>query len=70
MWVGALVSAFSLGLSLYQPYVDAKGKLPLEWVVLASWLALGGIFWAAARRIRGNVSEAERRSIIVGEVAA
>jgi amino acid transporter len=65
-WIGAGGSAFSLALSLYVPYRDAKGAVPLEWIVLAVWLVLGAIFWAASGARRATMSEAERRRIIVG----
>lgn len=59
-------AAFSLGLSLYQPYVDARGKLPLEWMMLGGWLVLGAAFWILARSIRGAFDKVERRRVILG----
>ena len=66
MCIAMASAVFSLGLSLYQPYVDAKGAIPLEWVMLALWLALGAAAWGAARGMRGGLDQAERRRIIVG----
>ena len=59
-------AAFSLGLSLYQPWADAKGKVPLEPVMLAIWIALGGVAWFVGTRARTAFSQVERRRIIVG----
>lgn len=58
---------FSFGLSLYQPYVDAKGKLPLEWVMLVSWVAIGGIAWVVMTKMREAFDRGARRKIILGE---
>ncbi len=58
---------FSFGLSLYQPWVDAKGKLPLEWVMLTSWVVAGAVAWMLAGRVREGFDKAERRRIVLGE---
>ena len=58
-------SMFMLFLSLYQPYVDAKGQFPLEWFCLLGWGVLGAIFWVVAKRIRGSMSEQQRRKLIL-----
>lgn len=65
-WVGAGVAAFSLVLSLYEPYQSAGGAIPLEWKFLGVWLALGAFFWMVAGPYRATIPEAERRAIIVG----
>ena len=69
-WVAVAGAAFSLGLSLYQPYLDAKGRIPLEWVLLTLWLALGAVFWRAAGRMRRRIDATERRAMIMGGYAA
>ena len=56
---------FMLFLSLYQPYVDAKGRFPLEWSCLLAWGVLGAIFWVVAKKIRGGVTEQQRRKLII-----
>ena len=56
---------FMLFLSLYQPYVDAKGSFPLEWTFLLGWGVLGAIFWVVAKRIRGDITEQQRRKLII-----
>lgn len=58
-------SLLMLVLSLYQPYVDAKGALPLEWICLIGWGILGAIFWFVAKKIRGEMTEQQRRSLIM-----
>ncbi len=63
----AMASAvFSFGLALYQPWVDAKGRLPLEWVMLASWLLIGAVAWAAASSVRAAFDRDTRRRIVLG----
>jgi len=59
-------SLFAFGLSLYQPWADAKGKVPLEPVMLAIWIALGAVAWIVGGRARAAFSQVERRRIIVG----
>ncbi|MBL8982244.1 MAG: APC family permease [Gemmatimonadetes bacterium] len=65
--VVALASAlFSFGLALYQPWVDAKGRIPLEWVMLVAWAIIGGIAWVSAGKVRAAFDRETRRRIIVG----
>lgn len=51
-WIATAGAAFSLGLSLYEPYAASAGRVPLEWLLLGCWLALGLVFWTAARAYR------------------
>ena len=60
-------AAFSLGLSIYQPWADAKGALPLEWVMLAGWVTIGSIAWVVGRKGRDAFIAADRRRVILGE---
>jgi APA family basic amino acid/polyamine antiporter len=62
----ALASLFVLFLTLYQPYQSAKGPIPIEWMFLAGWAIFGWVCWVAARKVRGRVSEADRRKLILG----
>jgi hypothetical protein len=64
---GSVIALFVFGLSLYQPYVNSKGKFPLEWVIILGWSVLGAAFWIGARKIRNQISEKERRALILGE---
>jgi len=69
VWVAAaaIVGAlYMLLTTLYQPLVDARGQLPLEWVVLGVWILLGLVFWISARKRRNEVSGAERARLMLG----
>jgi len=59
-------AAFSLALSIYEPYAAAAGHIPLEWLLLGGWLAVGLTFWTAARAARRRIPDALRRQIISG----
>jgi amino acid transporter len=58
-------SVFMLFLSLYQPWVDARGRFPLEWSLFLGWGVLGAIFWLVAKKIRGGMTEQQRRELII-----
>ncbi|MBK8249607.1 MAG: APC family permease [Gemmatimonadetes bacterium] len=59
-------AAFSFGLALYQPWADAKGRLPLEWIMLVAWAAIGAVAWMVAARVRAGFDRETRRRIILG----
>ena len=65
--LGAAASFFMLASSIYQPYAATTRGLPLEWWVMAIWALLGWGLWVHARKVRGSLSEAERRPLIVGQ---
>jgi len=65
--LAALGSAFALYLALVEPYRAAGGRIPLEWWLFLGWGAVGVVFWLAARRIRSDLSEPERRRIVLGQ---
>lgn len=67
--LGFLFSIFMVILTLYQPYASSKGSFPMEWIIIVVWASLGFLFWVAARKIRVQVSEKERRKLIFGSVA-
>ena len=67
--VGFAISLVMLVYSLYQPYANAKGSFPIEWAIILGWSALGMLFWILARKIRHQISEPERRKLILGENA-
>ena len=67
MLIAAASAAFSLGLSIYQPWADAKGAVPLEWVMLTGWLAVGAVAWVRGARVREAFGAAERRKVMTGE---
>ncbi|MBI4421617.1 MAG: amino acid permease [Gemmatimonadetes bacterium] len=64
--LAVLGSAFVLFLAFYQPWVDAKGSLPVEWAVFLGWSALGALFWMLARKIRLQAADADRRALLLG----
>ena len=57
--LGLLVS------SAYEPFHGAGGRIPAEWIVLGVWAALGLAFFQAAAPMRREVSEEERRRLIL-----
>ncbi len=61
-------AGFVLVYSLYETFAAADGGIPLEWIVLVAWGALGVGFWLAARRIRTGVSETDRRRLMLGAI--
>ena len=53
MIVAALAGAvMMIGIALVRPLLAAHGKVPLEWILLAAWAALGLIFLIAMPRIK------------------
>ncbi len=65
--VGGLLSSFlMLFLALYYPYISSKEKMPLEWMIIFIWVALGFLFWFFARKFRTRLSESERYRLILG----
>ena len=65
--IGGGISLLTFFLTLYQPYANSKGEFPLEWAFLLGWLALGAIFWSLAHKIRTQITERERRLLILGK---
>ena len=55
-------------LSLYLPWRYSDG-IPLEWLILATWVIIGIVFWAAGKKFRTQVTQAERRELIFGELS-
>jgi amino acid transporter len=52
--------------ALRQNWVDAGGRLPLEWVVMAVWAVVGVILWRAAAPGRVQLAAGEQRRIVLG----
>ena len=65
--LASLCVLWMLILSVYQPYAQAKGSLPLEWMILFVWTLLGLLVWRFARRNREELGEAERGKFLFGE---
>ena len=53
--------------TFYQPYVAARGAFPIEWGFLMVWAFLGVLLWLFSRKIRGSISEQERRGDHAGQ---
>jgi amino acid transporter len=66
---GIVFSVAIFFLTIYEPYRNSRGAVPLEWIFILVWAALGLLFWVAARKIRAQVSEEERRRLILGRGA-
>ncbi len=66
--VAALGSLFLFWTALRQHWVDAGGRLPLEWVVIMVWAVLGGVLWSRARAARAVLAPGEQRKIVLGEL--
>jgi APA family basic amino acid/polyamine antiporter len=64
--LAALCALSMLAVSLYQPYVNAKGSFPSEWAILFVWAVVGGICWRLADKVRTEMGEAKRRRVILG----
>ncbi len=64
----ATVSAFAMLIaSLYEPLHNApSGAMPAEWIILILWSALGVFIWWRGSAVRGDITEAERRQLILG----
>lgn len=53
MIVAALAGAIMMiGIALVRPLLSAHGKIPLEWILLAAWAALGLIVLIVMPHIR------------------
>ena len=63
--LGAVGSLVMLVLSFLQPYWDESQSWPLEWTFLLVWGFLGVLFWFMAARIRKEISESERRVLML-----
>ena len=64
-----IAAVFCLGLfvaAVVEPYRNAGG-FPLEWGILLVWAALGVLFWLGAGKLRREVSEKDRRWLILNE---
>ena len=53
--------------TFYQPYVASQGAFPIEWGFLMVWAFLGVLFWFLSRKVRGSISEEQRRDIMLGK---
>jgi APA family basic amino acid/polyamine antiporter len=63
----ALTSLFMLFESFYLPYLNNTNRMPLEWLLFLGWALTGILLWKLAGKVRGTVSDALRRRLILGE---
>lgn len=63
--IGVGICLFIFFYSIYQPFKDSGGAFPMEWGILIFWSSLGIVFWMTVKKIRSDVSEAERRRLIL-----
>jgi amino acid transporter len=67
--VALVAAAGAIGilyLAVAEPYRTGD-RIPLEWWLLIGWGAIGWVFWAASRRGRAGLGDAERRRLLLGE---
>jgi len=67
--LAALASLLMLFESFYLPYINNKGRIPVEWILFFGWGLLGVLFWKFGNRLRAEVSERKRRELILGKPA-
>lgn len=65
--LGALATLSMLISSVYQPFTTRTGVVPLEWVVMVAWTALGWGLWRLGSKRRASIGEAERRRAVLGD---
>jgi amino acid transporter len=64
--LATLASLFMLFESFYLPYANGDGQIPLEWILFIGWAVVGVVVWSVANGVRADVSESERRKLILG----
>jgi amino acid transporter len=62
-----LGSAGLLAASIWAPWSAAGGRVPMEWVVLALWIAAGALSWRASAGMRAQLGAGEQRRLILGD---
>jgi amino acid transporter len=65
--LAAAICLWMVAWALIEPGLSTR--VPLEWVVLGGWTALGALMWAFVGATRGSLSESERYRLVVGEIA-
>lgn len=66
------VIAFALTVTIaayafYLPYEGANGDIPVEWLIFAVWLVLGGVLYAIGAGARRKVQREERSALLLTE---
>ncbi len=63
--VAFLASITFIYLAATDPY-EPGGGIPLEWILLVVGFALGGVLWFIGRRPRSQITEEDRRRLLLG----
>ncbi len=65
--VGGLAAIASLGMIVLNVIAGrSDGGLPLDWMILLAWLALGYAVWRSGHALRASISREQRRSLLLG----
>ena len=67
LYVAGTIAVGLLVIALYEPLRSAQSGIPLEWMALLVWGLLGVVFWLVSAKVRGEVSEKDRRWLILDE---
>jgi APA family basic amino acid/polyamine antiporter len=67
VWAAALFSIYLLVLSLVQQWMDAGGRLPTEWLLIAGFGLLSWLLWFALGKSRDSLGSVQRRRIMLEE---
>ena len=54
-------------ITLTEPWKNTELFMPIEWMLLGAWGALGLGFWLGSRYVRAKVSAEDRRWLILNE---
>jgi amino acid transporter len=65
--LAAAVCLWMVAWGLIEPALTTR--IPLEWIVLCGWAALGAVMWTMAGATRGSLTEKERYRVVVGGAA-
>ncbi|MFV1988567.1 MAG: APC family permease [Gemmatimonadota bacterium] len=65
LYLAIVLSLGLLATAVYEQYHSAGGRMPTEWIVILAWALLGALFYKAASPMRREVSEEERRRLIL-----
>ena len=62
--IAMLVCSIMIICSLYFSWIDKQAPVPVEWLLMLIWIVAGILFWVGSGKVRGEVSEAERRELM------
>ena len=64
----AVLALLVAGYAFYAPYAGAGGALPVEWIMLALWLGLGGMLYVFGASDRRILTAEDRRKRILTDM--